>query len=153
MHWRGSRACWPRLRQTGLTRGRQAGYVATSQRAPRPRFSRDYRKPGVELAVLQAYQLRRCVRSCPNGLRLPRGRLRSGLLDPADAAERAGARRRRGRRRLRRRLWLRPGRCGGCGLCPGGGYPEYPAFNQGPPVGQIAYPYYTTHGPRDFLRD
>ena len=50
-----------------------------------------------------------------------------------------------------------PGGCGiaGCGadgLCPhGGGYPEYPAFNQGPPTGQVAYPYYTTRGPRDFL--
>jgi len=39
-------------------------------------------------------------------------------------------------------------------LCPNaGGYPEYPAFNQGPPVGQVAYPYYTVRGPRDFLRD
>jgi hypothetical protein len=37
-------------------------------------------------------------------------------------------------------------------VCPhAGGYPEYPAFNQGPPVGQTAYPYYTTRGPRDFL--
>ena len=43
--------------------------------------------------------------------------------------------------------------CGGCGLCPNGGgtYPEYPSFSQGPPVGQVAYPYYTTRGPRDFL--
>ncbi|RIK83550.1 MAG: hypothetical protein DCC67_05870 [Planctomycetota bacterium] len=42
---------------------------------------------------------------------------------------------------------------GGChgGLCPTGSYPEYPAFQQGPPVGQVAYPYYTTRGPRDFL--
>ncbi len=39
-------------------------------------------------------------------------------------------------------------------MCPNaGGYPEYPAFNQGPPVGQVAYPYYTVRGPRDFLRD
>ena len=39
-------------------------------------------------------------------------------------------------------------------MCPhGGGYPEYPAFNPGPPHGQVAYPYYTTRGPRDFLRD
>ena len=43
---------------------------------------------------------------------------------------------------------------GGYGMCPGGQtYPEYPAFNQGPPVGQVAYPYYTTRGPRDFLRN
>jgi hypothetical protein len=43
--------------------------------------------------------------------------------------------------------------CGPCaGICPNGGsYPEYPAFNPGPPTGQVAYPYYTTRGPRDFL--
>jgi hypothetical protein len=50
------------------------------------------------------------------------------------------------------------GFCGGCGngccLCPTAqSYPEYPAFTPGPPVGQVAYPYYTVHGPRDFLRD
>jgi hypothetical protein len=40
------------------------------------------------------------------------------------------------------------------GFCPhAGGYPEYPNFNQGPPTGQVAYPYYTTRGPRDFLRN
>jgi hypothetical protein len=49
------------------------------------------------------------------------------------------------------------GACGGmngpCGsFCPNGQtYPEYPSFNQGPPTGQVAYPYYTTRGPRDFL--
>jgi hypothetical protein len=48
-----------------------------------------------------------------------------------------------------------PGGCGlagANGLCPhAGGYPEYPTYNQGPPSGQTAYPYYTTRGPRDFL--
>jgi hypothetical protein len=40
------------------------------------------------------------------------------------------------------------------GFCPhAGGYPEYPNFNQGPPTGQVAYPYYTTRGPRDFLQN
>ena len=34
-----------------------------------------------------------------------------------------------------------------------GGYPEMPTYNPGPPVGQVAYPYYTVRGPRDFLRD
>ncbi|CAN0370630.1 unnamed protein product, partial [Ectocarpus sp. 4 AP-2014] len=39
--------------------------------------------------------------------------------------------------------------CNGCnsGGCGDGNY----NFNQGPPVGQVAYPYYTTRGPRDFL--
>ena len=38
------------------------------------------------------------------------------------------------------------------GICPhAGGYPEQPAFQPGPPTGQVAYPYYTTRGPRDFL--
>lgn len=57
------------------------------------------------------------------------------------------------------------GLCGGAGcrdcgqgkgncLCPhSGGYPERPIFNPGPPVGQVAYPYYTVRGPRDFLQD
>jgi hypothetical protein len=52
-----------------------------------------------------------------------------------------------------------PGGCGPGGFGPGGCNP-YGAngcgdqnynFNSGPPVGQVAYPYYTTRGPRDFL--
>jgi hypothetical protein len=46
--------------------------------------------------------------------------------------------------------------CHGCvagGICPTGTYPEQPQFSPGPPVGQVAYPYYTVRGPRDFLRD
>jgi hypothetical protein len=40
------------------------------------------------------------------------------------------------------------------GLCPhAGGYPEAQTFNPGPPTGQVAYPYYTTRGPRDFLQN
>jgi hypothetical protein len=33
--------------------------------------------------------------------------------------------------------------------CDDGGVPE--VTQPGPPVGQVAYPYYTTRGPRDFL--
>jgi hypothetical protein len=49
---------------------------------------------------------------------------------------------------------------GSCGPCGGGESPcglgrasdrNY-AFNPGPPTGQVAYPYYTTRGPRDFLQ-
>ncbi len=38
---------------------------------------------------------------------------------------------------------------GMCGFC-GGGDRVY-NFNPGPPAGQVAYPYYTVRGPRDFL--
>jgi hypothetical protein len=41
--------------------------------------------------------------------------------------------------------------CGPGGVCPTGTYPEPQMFNSGPPTGQVAYPYYTTRGPRDFL--
>lgn len=37
--------------------------------------------------------------------------------------------------------------CDGCGASGDGAY----NFTPGPPVGQVAYPYYTTRGPRDFL--
>ncbi|MEM8865877.1 MAG: hypothetical protein AAGF31_10075 [Planctomycetota bacterium] len=59
-------------------------------------------------------------------------------------------------------------KCGGCGilnkltggaiggagdpsLCPLGPGDSVYDFQPGPPVGQVAYPYYTTKGPRDFL--
>ncbi|MGA2797954.1 MAG: hypothetical protein ABSE63_10265 [Thermoguttaceae bacterium] len=47
--------------------------------------------------------------------------------------------------------------CGGrgCPLCRHGAGPGGPGdgegFAPGPPVGQVAYPYYTIRGPRDFL--
>ncbi len=53
----------------------------------------------------------------------------------------------------------------GCGLCRriagraaewcphAGGYPARQNFHPSPPTGQVAYPYYTVRGPRDFLRD
>ncbi len=40
------------------------------------------------------------------------------------------------------------------GFCPhSSGYPAMYNCNPGPPVGQTAYPYYTTRGPRDFLQN
>ena len=40
------------------------------------------------------------------------------------------------------------------GFCPhGGGYPANYNFNPSPPSGQVAYPYYTVKGPRDFLQN
>jgi hypothetical protein len=41
------------------------------------------------------------------------------------------------------------GCCAGPGCCASGD--QHYTFNPGPPVGQTAYPYYTTRGPRDFL--
>ena len=41
---------------------------------------------------------------------------------------------------------------GGC--CPhSGGYPADYNYTPSPPTGQVAYPYYTVRGPRDFLRN
>jgi hypothetical protein len=40
----------------------------------------------------------------------------------------------------------------GCRLCRGGGLGGgEEGFAPGPPAGSVAYPYYTTRGPRDFL--
>jgi hypothetical protein len=43
------------------------------------------------------------------------------------------------------------GAVGGVLDCPCTANDQYYNFNQGPPTGQVAYPYYTTRGPRDFL--
>lgn len=142
--------------------GRSAGYVTASQRAPRPAISRDFRKPGPEPAVELAAFADSCCEECPGcGCAVEGGCCTNGCTDPCGSGG------------LCRRVidgvagggcgpgacgpggWGGPcGMCGAHGLCPHkGGYPEYPAFNPGPPVGQVAYPYYTVRGPRDFLRD
>ncbi|HYO25427.1 MAG TPA: hypothetical protein VEQ85_10825 [Lacipirellulaceae bacterium] len=119
-----------------------AGHVTASQRAPRPTIFRDFRKPGPEPAV----QLAAFNESCGCAV----GAACSGTCcDPCNS------------KACRRVIdGIASGGCGPCGacgphgICPNGQtYPEYPTFNQGPPVGQTAYPYYTTRGPRDFLRD
>lgn len=130
--------------------------VARSQHAPRPQISRDFR-PSSGLGIEQvAYN---CDSSC-------------GMCDCPDCGCPVGSCNCNGNGccscggyggcngcgggpcgRLAERV--AKGFCGHCGgLCPNsGGYPEYPTFNQGPPVGQVAYPYYTVRGPRDFLRN
>ena len=139
--------------QTGLNRGAQAGYVTSSQQAPRPAIARDFRKPGGEpFAQLAAYN-EGCDTGCgmcDGGCGCP---VDGGCTDGCCSDPCGGGPCRR----------LVDGMAGGfcgcgcggpCGLCPGGqSYPEYPAFNPGPPGGQVAYPYYTTRGPRDFLRN
>ncbi len=124
--------------------------VARSQHAPRPQISRDYRPSsglGIERASFNSDASCGACDECP------------GCGCPADACccqgcgdgccDQCGGKCGRFAERVAN------GFCGGCGgLCPnGGGYPEYAGFNQGPPVGQVAYPYYTVRGPRDFLRD
>lgn len=48
-----------------------------------------------------------------------------------------------------------PGGCGAGGLAGQGQHHGTRTFNgpSGPPTGAVAYPYYTTRGPRDFLVD
>jgi hypothetical protein len=124
----------------GLGGGRQAGYVTASRSASRPTITRDFRKPGPDLGVqLAAFNAGcgmcdECTCGCPvDGCG-------AGCGDPYGCG---GACR-----------GLIDGIAGGfCKNHGPGGYPEYPAFNQGPPVGQVAYPYYTVRGPRDFLRN
>jgi hypothetical protein len=127
----------------------QAAHVTTSRSASRPTIMRGYGKGGPELGVkLAAYNNDCCENGCgcdETGCGCAVGGCNGGCCDPAGCG---GA--------CRRVIdGIASGGCGpGCGLCPhAGGYPEYPSFNQGPPVGQVAYPYYTTRGPRDFLRD
>ena len=108
--------------------------VATSRRAPRPTIMRASCQTGCGNEV----NCEECDQACNDGCR--------GLVDG-----------------------MAGGFCGnGCNGCDGGngcpicgctdglcphkhGYPEYTSFNQGPPTGQVAYPYYTTRGPRDYL--
>jgi hypothetical protein len=148
---------------TSFWKGSQPNHVTTSQTASRPTIMRDFRKGGPELGVKLAAFNDSCTDAscgcetgcgcavdgsgacvCGAGGCGAGGGLCRGLINGV-----AGG-------------WCGNGcnACGGhgCGLCGGGGglgghhsYPENPTFNQGPPVGQVAYPYYTVKGPRDFL--
>jgi hypothetical protein len=150
----------------GRNRNAVPGHVATSQRALRPTISRDFRRPdGFDVIQRASYDAEcgvcdecascgcpvdqcSCGSACGAGCDACGGKCRCLIEGMASG-------------------WCGP--CGG-GYGPGGygaggggpfggvllhkhGYPEYPAFNPGPPHGQVAYPYYTTRGPRDFLRD
>lgn len=121
--------------------------VTRSQNAPRPQISRDYR-PSAGLGIEQvAYNGDASCGACdcPScGCPVDDCCCQGGCDECGGGAC--------GRFAERVACGFCSGPCGS--MCPNaGGYPEYPAFNQGPPVGQVAYPYYTVRGPRDFLRD
>jgi hypothetical protein len=126
--------------QSGLMGCGDRCNVATNRRAPRPLITRDAGRPMGKLFGKDTgnCELAGCDVDCGERCGGCNGCCNGGPC--SQLAERiAGG-------------MCGPGGCGAGGLCPhGGGYPEYPAFNPGPPSGQVAYPYYTTRGPRDFL--
>jgi hypothetical protein len=147
--------------------GMTANRIATSRRAPRPTITRDFRKPGPEPAVQLAAYAGSCDSSCacdtdcgcPVGGNCGNGCCPNGGSCGADGYCSCGDPSCCGNGCRRLVDGIAGGFCGcghgsGYGMCPcGQTYPEYPTFNQGPPVGQTAYPYYTVRGPRDFLRN
>jgi hypothetical protein len=136
---------------TSFWRGGTPAHVTTSQSASRPAISRDFRKGGPELGVKLAAFNDSCTDAscgCEEGCGCSTEGCPMGCGEGCDPYGCGGA----------CRGLINGIAGGGCGpggmggMCPNGqSYPEYPSFNQGPPVGQVAYPYYTTRGPRDFL--
>jgi hypothetical protein len=137
----------------GRNRNAVAGHVAVSQRALRPQISRDFRRPeGFDVVKHASYNAECGVcEDCPT-CGCPADSCTCGDVCGAHCDACGG----------KCRCFVEgvaSGFCGGCGPCGGlccphaGGYPEYPAFNPGPTHGQVAYPYYTVRGPRDFLRN
>jgi hypothetical protein len=139
----------------GRNRSNVPGHVATSQRALRPTITRDFRRPeGFDVVKHASYDAEcGACEECPT-CGCPADQCSCGSACGAGCDACGG----------KCRCFIEgiaSGGCGGCGLggpgggiCPNaGGYPEYPSFNPGPATGQVAYPYYTVRGPRDFLRD
>ncbi len=131
-------------------KGCESCQVATSQHAPRPKISRDFR-PSSGLGIERVSYASDASCGCDDwptcGCPIDgscEGGCGNGCCDQCGGP--CG--------RLAERI-ASGCCCGPCGgICPNaGGYPEGTTFNQGPPVGQVAYPYYTVRGPRDFLRD
>jgi hypothetical protein len=150
----------------GLGAGRQSTYSASA----RPTITRDYRKPGPDLGVQLASFNDRCDAGCGMGDECTCGcavdgsgacGCGNGYGDGCGNGYGNGGYGACGGGGPCRHVidGVASGFCGpkgpnGYGVCPHShGYPEYPEFNQGPPVGQVAYPYYTVRGPRDFLRN
>jgi hypothetical protein len=122
--------------QTGLMGCGEACHVATSRRAPRPLITRNACRPDGKLfGKGRGCEGDGCC--VANGL---------GACNNCDGCANGGP-----CSRMAEKIAGGFCACPGQGICPTGTYPEYPAFNPGPPTGQVAYPYYTTRGPRDFL--
>jgi hypothetical protein len=127
-------------------------YVAQSQNAPRPKIVRNgCRACGVQLCSNDCEEAG--CGQCDQGVGCGDPCCHSSCNDRAAACQGACN---NGCNRMVNRIasgGCDPGRCAG-GMCPNcGTYPEATAYNPGPAVGQVAYPYYTVRGPRDFLRD
>ena len=122
----------------------QGCHVTRSQQAPRPTIVRTLCKDTGAGLLGRKNGCDDCAGNCPGACDGGEGCYDNGIgtCGPNDSCDsQAGG-----------------GLCGRCGLgkciCPhSGGYPEPVMFNPGPPVGQVAYPYYTVRGPRDFLQN
>lgn len=122
--------------QSGMMGCGDACHVATNRRAPRPLLFRDGSRPDPRGFAQDSCRDGVCPVSACMGCNC------EGCAGGGPC------------QRMAERMASGGCACAGAGICPNGGsYPEYPSFNQGPPVGQVAYPYYTTRGPRDFLLD
>jgi len=125
--------------------GSKASHVARSQTAPRPAIFRTAYNDGGRDQGLASYE-----GSCNSGSCYQGGQ-GSSACQTCQENGRGGVCENCGGRGCGLCSQRRGG--AGGGFCPHqGGYPEYPAFNPGPPTGQVAYPYYTVRGPRDFLQ-
>lgn len=138
----------------------EACHVARSKNAPRPLITRNFAKPSAKLfgggGVEQcSYDSCACGDQCSSGA-CGLGPCGNACGDGACAGA-FGSGCCAGGACRGVVNGLASGFCGpngGCCMCPTAQrYPEMPQFNQGPPTGQVAYPYYTVRGPRDFLRD
>ncbi len=155
----------------------QACHVTRSQRAPRPNIMRTTCRP--DRSCCDSGCDSGCTDGCCNDTYSNDvvysnesysndGCCSEGYCSDGDGACYGDARGSDSEGRIVQRLAsrVRNGKCGncggrGCGLCArvanrvnphAGGYPEQTTFNPSPPMGQTAYPYYTTRGPRDFLQ-
>lgn len=144
--------------QTGLMGNNDAAcHVARSRNAPRPLITRSGAKPSARLFG-GGGQITQCSASsdcdCGDSCWQTGDCCQNGQCGPCGAGGCCVS----GRCQCLVE-GVASGFCGACGCGPGGvcphagGYPEYQAFNPGPPTGQVAYPYYTVRGPRDFLRN
>lgn len=135
----------------------EACHVATSRRAPRPLLTRDASRPSGRVFKNHGCGCEGCDQcsACSDGgCCLDGGCIGGGMCNACGECD--GCRGGGPCQRMAERL--AGGGCGPCGACGVGGlcpnnqsYPEQPMYNAGPPTGQVAYPYYTVRGPRDFL--